>query len=123
KERSCRSTPRTASTARPATSWTPTRSSPGFRRREAGAPAIRISENLPRRPKGVDVGRLEGKVALITGGGSGIGRATARLFASEGAKVAVVGRRMRPLSETVGEIRNDGGTAIAAEADLSMADE
>jgi NAD(P)-dependent dehydrogenase (short-subunit alcohol dehydrogenase family) len=68
------------------------------------------------------VGRLDGKVALITGGGSGIGRATAHLFAREGAKVAVVGRRPRPLSETVARIQDDGGTAIAAPADLSKAD-
>jgi NAD(P)-dependent dehydrogenase (short-subunit alcohol dehydrogenase family) len=67
------------------------------------------------------VGRLEGKVALITGGGSGIGRATARLFAKEGARVAVVGRRMGPLSETVRQIEEGGGTGVAVAGDLSIA--
>lgn len=65
------------------------------------------------------MGRLEGKIALVTGGGSGIGRAAARLFAREGARVAVVGRRPRPLAETVSSIRKEGGTAVAIPADLS----
>jgi NAD(P)-dependent dehydrogenase (short-subunit alcohol dehydrogenase family) len=65
------------------------------------------------------LGRLEGKIALVTGGGSGIGRAAARLFAREGARVAVVGRRPRPLAETVSSIRTEGGTAVAIPADLS----
>ncbi len=67
------------------------------------------------------MGRLAGKSALITGGGSGIGRATALLFAREGAAVAVSGRRPGPLEETVGLIRQTGGTALAVAADLSDA--
>jgi NAD(P)-dependent dehydrogenase (short-subunit alcohol dehydrogenase family) len=60
-------------------------------------------------------GRLEGKTALITGAGSGIGRASARLFASEGARVACVDLDSRA-SETAGEI---GGDAIGMEADVT----
>ena len=63
--------------------------------------------------------RLQGKSALVTGAGSGIGRAAALLFAREGAKVAVAGRRPDPLNETVRLIRESGGVAIAVPADLA----
>lgn len=63
--------------------------------------------------------RFAGKVALVTGGGSGIGRATALAFAREGATVAVVGRRLDALTETVKLIEADGGQASAIEADVS----
>ena len=53
--------------------------------------------------------RLENKVALVTGGGSGIGEAAAVLFAREGAKVAVLGRTAEKLEETVKRIEEAGG--------------
>ena len=62
--------------------------------------------------------RLEGKVALIAGGGTGIGRATAELFAAEGASVVIFGRRPEPLAETVDAIRKAGGTASAVSGDV-----
>lgn len=55
--------------------------------------------------------RLEGKAALVTGAASGIGRASAALFAAEGAKVVVVDRTAE-IEETAGAIRRAGGTAI-----------
>jgi NAD(P)-dependent dehydrogenase (short-subunit alcohol dehydrogenase family) len=65
------------------------------------------------------VTRLSGKVALITGGGTGIGRATALAFAREDASVAVAGRRLEKLKEVVGEIEKQGGKAIALECDVT----
>ena len=61
--------------------------------------------------------RLAGKRALVTGGTSGIGRATALRFAAEGARVAVTGRRAERLAETVAIIRAAGGEAHAIVAD------
>ena len=63
--------------------------------------------------------RFTGKTVLITGGGSGIGRATALAFASEGAAVAVAGRRREPLDQTVRLIKDPGGRASAVTADVS----
>ncbi|UTW12269.1 SDR family NAD(P)-dependent oxidoreductase [Marinobacterium rhizophilum] len=64
-------------------------------------------------------GCLQDKVAFITGGGSGIGAATAERFAQEGAKVVICGRRQAPLDDVVSRIRAVGGEAEAVVADVS----
>lgn len=63
--------------------------------------------------------RLQDKIAFITGGGSGIGAATAERFAEEGARVVICGRRQEPLDEVVARIRAVGGQAEAVVADVS----
>ncbi|PYT70055.1 MAG: hypothetical protein DMG39_16790 [Acidobacteria bacterium] len=67
------------------------------------------------------VTRLAGKVALITGGGTGIGRATALAFACQGANVAVAGRRLEKVKEVAGEIKKQGGAALALQCDVTRA--
>ena len=65
----------------------------------------------------------KGKVALVTGAGSGIGRAAARIFAREGAKVAAADVNRASAEETVGMIREAGGEAFGLQADVSKAAE
>ena len=63
--------------------------------------------------------RLENKVALVTGGASGIGRATAQVFAREGSKVVVSDLNVAGSEETVQEIESAGGDAMAIAGDVS----
>jgi len=66
---------------------------------------------------------LNSKVALITGAGRGIGRATAELFAREGAKVVLCSRTKQQLAHTISSIASTGGEAIARVADIGIARE
>jgi NAD(P)-dependent dehydrogenase (short-subunit alcohol dehydrogenase family) len=66
------------------------------------------------------VTRLKGKVAIVTGGGSGIGRAIALALAAAGAKVAVLGRRRELLEDVVKEVSKGGGEAIAVTGDVAL---
>lgn len=67
--------------------------------------------------------RFTDRTALVTGAGSGIGRAIALAFAAEGAQVVVAGRRPEPLDETVRLIEDRGGKALAVTADISRAED
>jgi NAD(P)-dependent dehydrogenase (short-subunit alcohol dehydrogenase family) len=66
--------------------------------------------------------RLSGKIAIVTGASAGIGRATARLFAAEGAKVVIGARREAELRSLVTEIETAGGTAVALAGDVRSED-
>ncbi|MCF8601968.1 SDR family oxidoreductase [Gordonia sp. HY442] len=67
--------------------------------------------------------KLEGKVALITGAGSGLGRQSAQLFSSEGAKIAVVDIDAERAAGTVELVKEQGGEAIAITADVAKRDQ
>ena len=67
--------------------------------------------------------RLEGTVAIITGGNSGVGAATAIKFASEGAKVVITARREAPLAEVAEKIRAAGGEVLPIVSDISKAED
>jgi NAD(P)-dependent dehydrogenase (short-subunit alcohol dehydrogenase family) len=67
--------------------------------------------------------RLDGKVAVITGGGSGMGKVACELFASEGAKVVVADVADEPGEATVAGIREVGGEAVYVHADVASEDE
>jgi NAD(P)-dependent dehydrogenase (short-subunit alcohol dehydrogenase family) len=67
--------------------------------------------------------QLQERVALVTGAGSGIGRAAALLLAREGARVAALGRSADELQQTVNAIKGAGGNALALEADISRPDQ
>jgi NAD(P)-dependent dehydrogenase (short-subunit alcohol dehydrogenase family) len=57
---------------------------------------------------------LEGQVAIVTGGGTGIGRSTTLMLAAEGARVVIAGRRKPPLDEVVAEVEKAGGVCAGA---------
>lgn len=65
-------------------------------------------------------GRLAGKVALISGVGTGIGGGIAERFAAEGAAVCCTGARMQPVADVAARIRDAGGTALALELDVTV---
>jgi 2,5-dichloro-2,5-cyclohexadiene-1,4-diol dehydrogenase 1 len=65
---------------------------------------------------------LNGKVIIVTGGGSGIGRAAAKLFAQAGARLVVVDRVAEGGLSIVAEIERDGGTAVFQQVDISVED-
>lgn len=74
-------------------------------------------------PRRIGIMKLKDKVSLITGAGSGMGKATALLFASEGAKVAVADISGAAVEETASEIRKSGGQALALTVDVANSED
>ena len=72
---------------------------------------------MMKRMEMKNMAKLDGKVAIVTGGTSGIGKASAELFAAEGAKVVVVGRNQERGQKVVDGIIEKGGEAIFIQAD------
>ena len=69
------------------------------------------------------MGRLDNKVAIITGSNSGVGAAAAKLFAKEGAKVVISARRLPQLEEVAAEIRAAGGEVLVVQTDVSKVED
>ena len=72
---------------------------------------------------GFFMGKLDNKVAIITGGNAGVGKEIAKLFASEGAKVVISARRQQVLEEAAKEIEAAGGTVLCVPTDISKVDD
>jgi len=81
-----------------------------------------IVKNVLEHPT-VILTKLTGKVAIVTGGGSGIGRATAILLSERGVKVVLAGRRLETLKETLSYLKADSDKAILVQADVSKESE
>ena len=69
------------------------------------------------------MGRLQDKVAIITGGNSGVGAATAIRFAAEGAKVVISARRQAQLEEVAAKIKEAGGEVLPVVTDISKSED
>lgn len=85
---------------------------------------MNVIPNPDNRPHNwMRVSRLEGLTALVAGGGSGIGEAVARIFAANGARVAVTDLRAEEASRVATSIKGEGGQAISAALDVSNQDQ
>src|SRR5688572_1804152 len=82
--------------------------------KQVGVPAYSSVTSADPHLKGISMGRLDGKVAVITGAGRGIGRATAVRFAQEGAAVVVNDVDPDPAEETASAIKEAGGEVLVS---------
>src|ERR1051326_6479079 len=89
----------------------------------AGTPAARYCRTSQPSTENAMTGIVEGKIALVTGGGGGIGRAAALAFAREGARVAVADFAAGAAHDTVAQINAAGGQAITLTGDVTRAED